>query len=187
MTADAPQRPLQAPPKLASMRPPADPTLHAMAGNAHVLWRLAQQGNAPAPALDSGNPAEEFKNVCEFMRLYTTLRFYQLALLLGTTGSIIGALSSFAVRSNFARIEILKGGGLLISLALLVMELRATTYWTQLRRRANELAAVLRYEPFPHSASRWNPLTTGGAGFYLHALMATLWFASLFIRLESGL
>jgi hypothetical protein len=177
-----------APPRLASLRPPADPSLHALAGNAHVLWRLATHSRQPpAPPLESGNPAEEYKNVCEFMRLYATLRFYQLALLLGTTGSIVSALASYAVRTNFARAEILKTGGLLISLALLVMEVRATSNWTSLRRRGNELAAVLSYEPFPASSSRWNPLTTGGAGFYLHALVATLWFVSLFLRLQPGL
>jgi hypothetical protein len=149
------------------------------------LWRLAAQGK-DATAGVSGNPGEEYKSVCEFMRLYSTLRFYQLALLLGTTGSIVTALSSNAVRTSFARADFLRTGGLVISLAFLVMEFRASSYWHRLRNRGNELARALRFEPFPAS-SRWNPLTTAGAGFYLHAAVATLWFASLVLRLQPGL
>ena len=135
--------------------------------------------------MESGNPGEEYRSVCEFMRLYATLRFYQLALLLGTTGSIVTALSSDAVRTAFARAQLLKTGGLIVSLAFLVMEFRASSYWHGLRRRGNELAQVLRFQPFPTS-SRWNPLTTSGASFYLHVVVATLWLASMCLRLQSG-
>ena len=48
----------------------------------------------------AGSPADEYKSVCEFMRMYATLRFYRLALLLGTTGSIVTALSSAAAAST---------------------------------------------------------------------------------------
>lgn len=120
--------------------------------------------------------------MCEFMRLFATLRFYQLALLLGTTGSVITALSSAAVRASFARAELLKTGGLVVSLVFLVMEWRASSYWLRLRRRANELAAALSFEPFPTS-SRWSPLTTSGAGLYLHVFVASMWSANLFFRL----
>ncbi len=136
-----------------------------------------------APESVSGDPAEEYKCVCDFMRLYATLRFYQLALLLGTTGSIITALSSHAVRSSFARAELLKTSGLIVSLAFLVMEFRSTTYWHRLRDRGNALAQQLRYVRFP-TPSRWNPLTTSGAGFYLHAVVSALWLASLFLHLQ---
>jgi hypothetical protein len=181
---DTPTRQAQTP-RLSSLRVPSDPSLHGLAANAHVMWRLATQGKQSTP-MESGNPAEEFKNVCEFMRLYATLRFYQLALLLGTTGSIITALSSNAARTSFARAELLKAGGLIVSLALLVMEFRASSYTHGLRKRGNQLAEMLRFEPFPTS-SRWNPLTTSGAGFYLHSLVAMLWLASLFLRLQPGL
>jgi hypothetical protein len=140
---------------------------------------------APAESVSS-DPAEEYKCVCDFMRLYATLRFYQLALLLGTTGSVITALSSPAVRSSFARAELLKTGGLIVSLAFLVMEFRATTYWHGLRDRGNALAQQLRFVQFP-TPSRWNPLTTSGAGFYLHAFVAALWLASLVFRLQPAL
>jgi hypothetical protein len=132
-----------------------------------------------------GNPADEFKSVCEFIRQYATLRFYQLALLLGTTGSIVTALSSNTVRQSLVRTEFLKAGGLIVSLALLVMEFRASSYWHGLRDRSNELARELGFRSFPES-SRWNPLTTTGSGFYLHVIVASLWFASLFIRLQPG-
>jgi hypothetical protein len=172
-------------PRLASLRVPSgDPSPIAMAGGAHVLWRLAAQGKAP-PVPESGNPMEEYRTVCEFMRLYATLRFYQLALLLGTTGSIITALTSLAVHANFARLELLKTGGLLISIAFLIMEFRASSYWHRLRDRGNELARMLEFQPFP-VAWRWNPFTTSGAGFYLHILITTLWLCSLFLNLQPG-
>lgn len=178
--------PLMPPPPLATLRLPLEPTPYALGGMGYAIWRLftqsRQASGSAAEALESGNPAEEHKSVCEFMRLYATLRFYQLALLLGTTGSIVTALSSHAVRTNFARVEFLKTGGLIVSLAFVVMEFRASSNWQRLRARANALAQVLRYEPFPVH-SRWNPLSTTGAGFYLHAVVATLWCSSLFFRL----
>lgn len=185
MTTDAPRFQTRTPP-LVAMRVPADVSPYGLAANAHLMWRLAKQSNEMSTTTEPGNPGEEYKSVCEFMRLYSTLRFYQLALLLGTTGSIVTALSSNAVRMSFARAELLRTGGLIISLAFLVMEFRATSYWHGLRNRGNELARVLRYQPFPTS-SRWNPLTTGGASFYLHVAVATLWFASLFLHLQPGL
>jgi hypothetical protein len=127
---------------------------------------------------------EEYKCVCAFMRQHATLRFYQLALLLGTTGSIVTALSSQAVRASAMRIDLLKGGGLLVALALLVMEYRSSSYWHSLRERGNELATALGFHGFSAS-SRWSLVTTSGIGFYLHALIAALWGASLFIAPDS--
>lgn len=128
-------------------------------------------------ALDASTQVAEFKCVCDFMRQYATLRFYQLALLLGTTGSIVTALSSNALRMSAERAALLKASGLLVTLALMVMEFRATSHWQDLRDRANELAAALRFRPFPVT-SRWDPLTTSGVGFYLHATVALAWVAS---------
>lgn len=181
MQADAPRFQARTPP-LASMRVPTDTSPYALATTAHLTWRLVTQGHQPG-VVDAGTPADEFKSVCEFMRLYATLRFYQLALLLGTTGSIITALSSNAVQTSFARAEFLKTGGLIVSLAFLVMEFRASSYWHRLRKRGNELATALHFEPFP-TASRWNPLTTSGVGFYLHVTVVALWFASLFLNFQ---
>jgi hypothetical protein len=168
------------PPPLVQLRAPLDASPYAMGGLAHALWRLMKQEQAAAPA-ESGNAAEEYRIVCEFMRLYATLRFYQLALLLGTTGSIVTALASHTVQQSFARAEFLKTGGLLVSLAFVVMEFRSSSHWHRLRARANGLALALRYETFPTN-SRWNPLSTTGAGFYLHAVVCALWCSSLFIR-----
>ena len=141
----------------------------------------AAPDNGPRPVL-----VVEYKCVCDFMRQYALLRFYQLALLLGTTGSIVTALTSSAVRTSLVRTDMLKLGGLVISLALLVMEFRSSTYWMVLRNRGNEIAQTLRFQAFPVS-SRWSPLTTSGVGFYLHALVAGLWLASLFLRPPAGL
>jgi hypothetical protein len=131
---------------------------------------------------DGGSPADEYKSVSEFMRLYATMRFYRLALLLGTTGSIVTALTSAAVQASFARSEVLKGGGMVISLCFLVMEFRATSQWLALGSRASHLARALGYQPFAET-SRWSPLTTSGAGFYLYSMVALLWGASLLLRL----
>ena len=127
--------------------------------------------------------AEEYRHLCEFLRLYTTLRFYQLALLLGTTGSIVTALSSAAVRHSFMGSQMLRVRGLVMSLAFMVMEFRASSYWHRLRDRGNELALRLQFHPFPVS-SRWSPLTTTGAGFYLHVFVAAMWLTSLFLPLD---
>jgi hypothetical protein len=130
----------------------------------------------------TGSPADEYKSVSEFMRLYATMRFYRLALLLGTTGSIVTALTSSAVQASFARVEVLKAGGLIITLCFLVMEFRATSQWLALGSRASHLARALGYQPFAET-SRWSPLTTSGAGFYLYGLVVVLWAMSLLLRL----
>ena len=183
-SAETPLKPQPALAPAPTMRFPADPWPGAIAVNAHRTWRLAKEALQAPPA--SGDPADEFRSVSEFLRLYSTLRFYQLALLLGTTGSIVSALASPAVAASFARAELLKTGGLVVSLALLVMEFRASTYWHRLRNRGNALAELLRYEPFPPT-SRWSPLTTSGASFYLHVFVVAMWFATLFLRPQLGL
>lgn len=177
-------RPGLLPPPLVQLKAPIDASPMALGGMAHVMWRLLGHGrqDLPGVATPGGSAGDEYRIVCEFMRLYATLRFYQLALLLGTTGSIVTALTSQAVRESFARAEFLKAGGLLVSGAFLVMEFRASSHWSRLRQRANELAAGLGYQAFPVH-SRWNPITTTGAGFYLHAVVAALWCSSLFMRL----
>lgn len=135
---------------------------------------------------DKALMVEEYKCVCDFMRQYARLRFFQLALLLGTTGGIVTALSSQAVRLSPVHAELLQCGGVLVSLALAVMEFRASTHWQGLRDRGNQLALALRFRTFPVS-SRWSPWTTSGAGFYLHALVAALWLASLCLLRTRGL
>ncbi|MDQ2963511.1 MAG: hypothetical protein M3R31_10200 [Pseudomonadota bacterium] len=116
------------------------------------------------------------------MRLYATLRFYQLALLLGTTGAIVTALiNSRTIQATPGAAIVLKLGGVAVAFALTVMEFRASSYWHRMRDRANILCGTLGYQPFAVS-SRWNPLTTSGAGFYLHVFVPALWVVSLFIR-----
>ena len=181
MSIDAPLM-MNATPKLASLRAPMDPSLSALIGNVGLFWRLRTQGRQASMFEQDGAPGEEYKSICEFMRLYATLRFYQVALLLGTTGSIVGALLSNAARASVLLPGLLKGGGLFITLAFLVMEFRSTSYWHRLRLRCNELSQVLGYQPFS-TASRWSPLTTSGAAFYLHSFIASLWLASLFLHI----
>ena len=168
---------------LSTMRLPADPWPGAVAVNAHQTWRLTMLGKK-AP-IESGSPADELRSVCEFMRLYSTLRFYQLALLLGTTGSIVSMLASNIVRIGVARAEFLKVGALVMSLAFLVMEFRASSYWHRLRDRGNVLAETLGYQTFP-SSSRWSPFTTSGAGLYLHVFVSAMWLTSLFFQFQPG-
>lgn len=172
-------------PPLISLRMPMDVSAYGMAASAQLLWRPGETGKQMNTTHASGTPADEYKTVCEFMRLYATLRFYQLALLLGTSGSIVTALSTQAARLSFIATDLLRAGGMIISLAFLVMEFRATSYWHRLRDRGNELAQRLGYQPFPVS-SRWDPLTTSGASLYLHSFVAALWLTSLLLHVQSG-
>ncbi|WP_374500083.1 hypothetical protein [Zoogloea sp.] len=185
MVSEAAARPQRELPQFRSLRPPMDHSPYGLATNAFQVWRMASHGEGCVPAGAAGNPAEEYKSVCEFMRLYATLRFYQLALLLGTTGSLVSALASTAVRVGVARPDLLRAGGLILSLAFMVMEFRASSYWHGMRQRGNELAHALGYQPFPVS-SRWHPLTTSGASFYLHVAVAVLWGASLIHPLHAS-
>ena len=128
----------------------------------------------------SAYPLEEFKNICEMMRSYAMLRFYQMALLLGTSGGIVTAFASQSVRSVPALLLVLKCVGILLSAVFLVMDWRASSYWHRLRARANELAPELGFQPFP-VGSPWSPLTTTGASLLLHIFFVVVWTISLFL------
>lgn len=161
-----------------SARPLAEGSPQAPGTGRWPVWRFvmptAQAGGSEE------NVREEYKVVCDFLRLYATLRFYRLALLLGSSGSIVTALCSQAARASPVHMTLLRIAGLFVSCAFLVMEFRATSHWRALLTRANELASSLRFNQFPTSG-RWNPLTTSGAGFYLHAVVVALWVTGLAI------
>src|SRR5262252_1479107 len=106
-------RPKDATPQLLQLKVPSDASEPALGSYLSVIWRLSTHHLKEAP-VRPGSSLQEYKIICEFMRLYATLRFYQLALLLGTSGAIVTALTSQAVRDNFARAEFLKAGGLLV-------------------------------------------------------------------------
>ena len=128
----------------------------------------------------SAYPLEEFKIICEMMRSYALLRFYQMALLLGTSGGIVTAFASQSVRSLPVLVLLLKIAGILLSAVFLVMDWRASGYWHRLRARANELAPELGFQPFP-VGSPWSPLTTTGASLLLHIFFVGVWVVSLFL------
>lgn len=128
----------------------------------------------------SAYPLEEYKTICEMMRSYAMLRFYQMALLLGTSGGIVTAFASQSVRSLPLLVALLKIAGVLISAVFMVMDCRASSYWHRLRARANELAPELGFEGFP-TGSPWSPLTTTGASLVLHAFFVAAWAVSLFL------
>jgi hypothetical protein len=128
------------------------------------------------------NATEEFKRISEFMRTYLLLRLYRLTLLLGTSGAVVTALASDNIRRRGAVvILLLKLGALAISVSFAVMDFSAGGHWIRLRNRANELAAVLGYQPFLNP-SRWNPFTATAAGNYLHAFVVLLWSLSLILN-----
>jgi hypothetical protein len=175
------QRPKDSAPQLLQLRVPSDASLPALGGYASVIWRLATKHLKEAP-VTPGSSLQEYKSICEFMRLYATLRFYQLALLLGTSGAIVTALLTSSTIHVLPKTGIiLKLAGLSVAAALTVMEFRASSYWHRMRDRANVLCETLGYQGFAVS-SRWSPLTTSGAGFYLHVVITLLWVATLFIR-----
>jgi hypothetical protein len=181
MTGHERSRPKNPAPQLAQLRVPSDESLPALGSYASVIWRLTTQHLKEAP-VRPGSSLQEYKIICEFMRLYATLRFYQLALLLGTTGAIVTALlTSTTIHASPALATTLKIGGVAVAAALTVMEFRASSYWHRMRERANVLSETLDYQPFLVS-SRWNPLTTSGAGLYLHVVITLMWMTSLFIR-----
>ena len=127
-------------------------------------------------------PLEEYKIICEMMRGYALLRFYQMALLLGTAGAVVTAIASDAVQRRPVLIVILKLTGLIVSWVFLVMDYRASSYWHTLRARANDLAAEMGFMTFPVRAW-WNPMTTTGASLVMHTFLVLGWlYTLLFVR-----
>ena len=165
-------------PTLASLRTPIDSGITAVPSYAGVVLRLHRLARKPEAGLEAGDPLEEYKSLCEFLRLYSTLRFYQLALLLGTSSGIATALMNPAVGTYPHGGVILRAIALVIAFTLAVMDVRASSYWHFLRDRANALCARLRFEPFPTS-TRWSLFTTSGSAFYLHACVTAAWATAL--------
>ena len=126
----------------------------------------------------SAYPLEEYKIICEMMRSYALLRFYQMALLLGTSGGIVTGLGTESVRRSATLVLMLKLAGLLISLVFTVMDYRASAYWHRLRARANELAPELGFDGFG-VGSPWSPLTTTGASLVMHLFFVGIWIFAL--------
>jgi hypothetical protein len=132
----------------------------------------------------SRHPLEEYKILCEMMRSYAMLRFYQMALLLGTAGGIVTGLASASVQRSALLVFMLKLGALLITAVFTIMDYRASTYWHTLRRRANLLSGDLGFQAFP-VASPWNPLTTTGASLALHLFLVATWILALFVNVAA--
>jgi heme-degrading monooxygenase HmoA len=122
-------------------------------------------------AMNAGEPLDEYKIACEFLRSYATLRFLRFTVLLGATGGLIGTIVS---ETDPTHILVLKLGGLGLTLAFGIMDYSASVAWHRLRSRANALAASMQFQPFSES-SPWNPLTTTGASRYLHLFLASIW------------
>jgi hypothetical protein len=129
--------------------------------------------------VNAGNPLDEYKIACEFLRGYATLRFLRFTVLLGASGGLIGAILSQQVQGDPRHVLLLKVGGLGLTVAFAVMDYSASASWHRLRDRANVLAAALQFQPFP-GTSPWNPLTTTGASRYLHVFLVLLWVFVLF-------
>jgi hypothetical protein len=121
--------------------------------------------------MKAGEPLDEYKIACEFLRSYATLRFLRFTVLLGATGGLVGTILS---ETDPMHILVLKLAGLGLALAFGVMDYSASVAWHRLRKRASELASTLQFQPFPES-SPWNPLTTTGASRYLHLFLALIW------------
>ena len=124
--------------------------------------------------MNAGNALDEYKVVCEFLRGHATLRFLRFTVLLGASGGLVTALMSERITAVPLNGLVLKICGLGLTVAFGVMEYASSVTWHRLRERANALAVILQFQPFPESAP-WNPLTTTGAARYLHLLLALLW------------
>jgi len=131
-------------------------------------------GASIAIADSTATPLEEYKHLGQDLRHYEILRLYRLTLLLGTTGAMLTALASEAVRAHPVMFEIIKLGGLVITLAFAIMDYRSGQQWLRMQTRSNVLAALLEFEPRPLS-NAWSPLTTTGAGRALHLFLASGW------------
>lgn len=129
-----------------------------------------------------GSPLDEYKHLGEDLRHYAILRLYRLTLLLGTTGAMVTALASEAVRAHPIPFLVLKLGGLVLALAFAIMDYRSGEHWLRLQRRANVLAKVLGFEARP-TADSWNPLTTTGASRFLHVFFVSGWLFVLVLPL----
>ena len=105
--------------------------------------------------MSAGHPLDEYKIVCEFMRGHAALRFLRFTVLLGATGGLVGVILSEKVQGQPTAVLLLKLGGLGLTLAFGVMEYSSSANWHRLRERANALAAILQFQPFPES-SPWN-------------------------------
>jgi hypothetical protein len=128
----------------------------------------------------TGTALDEYKHLGEDLRHYGILRLARLTLLLGTTGAMVTALASDAVRAHPIVFMLLKVGGLVIAVVFAIMDYRSGMHWLRLQQRSNQLAAVLGFEPRP-VAYGWNPLATTGASRALHLFLVLGWIFALLL------
>ena len=134
----------------------------------------------PTSSARTGNALDEYKHLGEDLRHYGILRLARLTLLLGTTGAMVTALATDAVREHPLVFVLLKVGGLVIALVFAVMDYRSGVHWLRLQQRSNQLAAVLGFESRP-VAYGWNPLATTGASRALHLFLVFGWIFALLL------
>ena len=139
-------------------------------------------GTPAAVAEPTATPLEEYKHLGLDLRHYEILRLYRLTLLLGTTGAMLTALSGDAVRAHPVMFEIIKVGGLIITVAFAVMDYRSSQQWWRMQTRSNVLAEALGFEQRPIS-NLWSPMTTTGAGRVLHLFLVSGWTFVQFLPL----
>jgi hypothetical protein len=160
-------------------RPRAEPPMEPASSRSIAAVPRAQDdpdavAEPPASPARIATPLDEYKHLGEDLRHYGILRLYRLTLLLGTTGALITALASDAVRSNALLVDILKVGGLAVTLAFAIMDYRSGQRWMRMQRRANALAESLGFERRT-LGNEWNPLTTTGVSRVLHAFVVGAW------------
>lgn len=134
------------------------------------------RGLAPStvPRAPAGTPLDEYKVLGDDLRHFGILRLYRLTLLLGTTGAMIGALSSESLRANPLVFDAVKLGGLVVAMTFTIMDYRSGEAWLRLQNRSNALAEVLGFQVRPTSPG-WHPLTTTGASRLLHLFVVACW------------
>jgi hypothetical protein len=131
-----------------------------------------------------GSPLDEYKHLGDDLRHYGILRLYRLTLLLGTTGAIVTAVASDALRAHPTMFRLVIFGGLIVNVVFAIMDYRSGEQWQRLQQRANALAGLLGFQQRP-LAHAWNPLTTTGAGRVLHLFMVAVWLYVVLVALPA--
>jgi hypothetical protein len=67
-------RPENPAPQLLQLRVPSDASLPGLSSYATLIWRLTTHHLKESP-MRPGTSLQQYKTICEFMRLYATLRF----------------------------------------------------------------------------------------------------------------
>ena len=121
---------------------------------------------------------DEYLDATANMRHYSNLRFLQLTVFVAVTGGLIAILSGTDTKTTLGAELLVKGIGVLMSVAFLFLEIRIVRHWEYHRHRAEELEDVLGLRQFK-CRPRYTWINGRNAAYMIFVGIGTFWLVTV--------